>query len=216
MRHYAASRTLSAILLAGGLLAFSQIAQAQVTYIGEAVAVKADVLGIVNVAVSDTGQLPSTGGELAVSLLDFRVPPTLDLHLLTANTVGDNDQTSSQAAVANVTLNVAGIYITASVLNSNANAVCYSDHAEVSGGSTVVALKVNGLSVKVTGKPNQTIPLLVGSLVINEQIGQVTNPPDIITADMVVNALHLKVNLLADVVISNSHAGVVCNVVITE
>jgi hypothetical protein len=65
---------------------------------------------------------------------------------------------------------------------------------------------------KVTGKPNQTIPLLVGSLVINEQIGQVTSPPQIIAADMVVNALHLKVDLLADVVISNSHAGVICDI----
>ena len=206
------ARIRSAVLIAGGLLACSQIARAQVTYVGEAVAARANVLGIVNVAVSDTGQLPSTGGELAVSLLNFRAAPTLDLHLLTANTVGGNDQTSSQAAVANVTLNVAGIYVTASVLNSNANAVCYPDHAEVSGGSTVVALKVNGLSVKVTGKPNQTIPLLVGSLVINEQIGQVTSPPQIITADMVVNALHLKVDLLADVVISNSRAVVICDV----
>lgn len=193
------------------LFVFPQTARAQFTYVGEAAALKATVLGIINASISDTGALPSNGGELAVSLLNFRVPPTLDLNLLTANTVGNNGQTNSQAAVTNVTLNVAGIYVTASVLNSNASATCYSDHATVSGSSTIVALKVNGLSVQITGKPNQTIPLLIGSLIINEQIGTVTAPPDVITADMVVNALHLRVDLLADVVISNSHAGMVCS-----
>jgi hypothetical protein len=200
----------SAAAAAVYLFVLPQTASAQFAYVGDAAAVKANVLGIINASISATGSLPSTGGELAVSLLDFRVPPTLDLHLLTANTAGENGQTNSQAAIANLTLNVAGIYITASVLDTNANAACYPDHAEVSGGSTIVALKVNGLSVRVTGNPNQTIPLLIGSLIINEQVSKLTSPPDLITADMVVNALHLKVDLLADVVISNSHAGMVC------
>jgi hypothetical protein len=216
MRPFTLSATLSAALLASALVAFSPAAQAQVSYVGDAAALNANVAGIVNVSVSSTGQLPSTGGELSASLLNFTVPPTLTLNLLTANTVGQNNQTNSQAAVTNVTLNVAGIYVTAAVLNSNANAVCYPNYATVSGGSTVIGLKVNGLSVTVTGQPNQTIPLLVGSLVINEQISQLTYPPQNITADMVVNALHLKVDFLADVVVSHSHAGMICNAYVPE
>ena len=202
------ARFLAPLALVVGFL--PQVGRAQTSYIGEAAAAKLNVLGIVDVAVSDTGQLSSNGGELSTSLLNFQIPPTVSLNLLSGATAGENDQTNSQASVANVTLNVAGIYVTASVLTSKADAVCFSDHAETSGSSSIIALRVNGLSVKVTGKPNQTIPLLVGSLVINEQISQVTGPPDVISADMVVNALHLKVDLLADVVISYSHAGVLC------
>lgn len=204
--------TLATIVLGGGIfLASSGSIQAQTTYLGEGAVAKADIAGVTNVSLSDTGQLAPSGGSLAVSLLDFSLPPTLDLHLLTANTVGENDQTQSQAAVTDVTLNVVGILVTASVLSSTATAACFPDHAEVGGSSTLVALKVNGRSVKATGKPNQTVPLLVGSLVINEQIGTVTGAPSAISGDILVNALHLKVDLLADVAISSSHAGVLCS-----
>jgi hypothetical protein len=211
MRHFTLASRLSATLLVGALTALSPLADAQVSYVGDAAALNANVAGIVNVSISSTGSLPSTGGELSTSLLNFAVPPTLTLNLLTANTAGQDNQTNSQAAVTDVTLNVAGIYVRASVLNASATATCYADSAAVSGNSTIIALKVNGLSIKVTGQPNQTIPLLIGSLVINEQISQVTSPPQAITADIVVNALHLTVDLLADVVVSHAHAGMVCD-----
>jgi hypothetical protein len=194
----------------GGLMVSHASMHAQTTYVGEAAVAKANVIGIINASVNDTGMLPPNGGSLAVSLLDLSAAPALDLHLLTANTVGRNDQTQSQAAVTEVTLNAAGIYVTASVLNSTASATCYGDHAEVSGNSTLVALRVNGLTINVTGKPNQTVPLLIGSLVINEQTSKVTGPPFSISGDMIVNALHLKVDPIADLAISTSHAGVVC------
>lgn len=204
-------RTLYVALIAAALAAPKLNAQTT-TYVGDAAALKANVAGILNVSLSDTGALPPTGGALSASLLNFQVPPTVDLHLLTAHTIGDNDQTNSQASVTDLTLNIAGVYITASVLTSNANALCYPSQADVNGSSAIVGLKVNGLAVKVTGKPNQTIPLLVGSLVINEQISQVTAPPEQVSSDIVVNALHLKVNLIADVVVSHSHAGTICAV----
>src|SRR5262249_3663311 len=126
------------------------------------------------------------------------------------STTGANSRTDSAASVANVTLNVAGIYITASVLTSNASAACQPGQASASGTSTITALTVNGLSVTVTGQPNQTVPLVVGSLIINEQISSTSASPAFSSADIVVNALHLKVNLIADVVISSSHAGMKC------
>src|SRR5262249_12487295 len=151
-----------------------------------------------------------SGGSQSVSLLDFSLPPALSLNLLSGSTEGSNNQTTSQASVTNVSVSVAGVNITASVLTSNANATCSSSSASDYGSSTIADLKVNGLRVHVTGAPNQTIPLLVGSLVINEQISSVNTSSDTNSATMTVNALHLRVNGIADVVISSSAAGVSC------
>lgn len=197
-------------LFAGCLTGLAQLGFAQdVTYTGEAAVAKVNVLGVLNASIQDTGLLPSNGGSLSTELLAVNVPTLLDLHLLSASTDGANGQTDAAASVTQVALTVAGISITASVLTSNATATC---SPVVSGTSTIANLKVNGLTIKVTGAPNQTIPLLVGSLVINEQISSVVNAPPLTSADMLVNALHLKVLGLADVAISSSHAAVSCSV----
>jgi hypothetical protein len=194
-------------LLAGCLFGLTQLSHAQTTYTGEAAVAKVNVLGILNASIQDTGQLPSSGGSLSTELLSLTVPNLLSLNLLSASTDGANNETDSSASVVQVTITAAGVNIAASVLTSSASATCAP---AVSGTSTVVGLKVNGLSVKITGQPNQTIPLLVGSLIINEQISSVVNQPNYTSADMLVNALHLKVDILADVIISQSHAGVTC------
>jgi hypothetical protein len=200
-------------ILAGCLFGLTQLTHAQTTYTGEAAVAKVNVLGILNASIQDTGQLPSSGGSLSTELLSLTVPDLLSLNLLSASTDGANNETDSAASVVQVTITAAGVNIAASVLTSNASATCAP---AVSGTSTVVGLKVNGLSVKITGQPNQTIPLLVGSLVINEQISSVVNQPNYTTADMLVNALHLKVGFLADVIISQSHAGVTCQTVVLQ
>jgi hypothetical protein len=184
-----------------------------VTYTGEAVVAKVNVLGVLNASIEDTGALPGGGGSLSSELLALNVPALLDLHLLSASTDGENQKTDSAASVTQVALTVAGIHITASVLTSNASATCAP---LVSGTSTIADLKVNGLKVKVTGAPNQTIPLLVGSLVINEQISSVVNTPSSVSADMLVNALHLRVLGIADVAVSSSHAAVSCGALIVR
>ncbi len=140
------------------------------TYSGDAAAVRADVLGLINASISDTGQLPPTGGSLSATLLDLELQPTLSVKLLNGSTQGSNNTVNSKASVANVAVNVAGIYITASVLTSNATAFCSTSTATDGGSSVIADLRVNGLSVRVTGAPNQTIPLIVASLVINDQI----------------------------------------------
>lgn len=195
---------------AATLLAFPLFAKAQTTtYSGEAAAARADVLGLINVSLSDTGALPSSGGSLSASLLQFQLQPTLDLNLLSAATSGGNNQTASQASVTNVSINVAGVHVTASVLASNATVTCdASGNPSASGSANIVDLKVNGLRVDVSSEPNFTVPLLVGSLVINQQSSSVD--PVAGTANMLVNALHLRVNGVADVVISSSAAGISC------
>ncbi|HUJ51617.1 MAG TPA: choice-of-anchor P family protein [Bryobacteraceae bacterium] len=194
-------------LVVGCLLVLARSGFAQgVTYAGEALVAQVKALGV-NVSVQDTGVLPSAGGSLSTELASVSVPNLVDLHLLSANTVGENNQTNSDASVTDVTITAAGVNITASVLTSNATATCTP---ALSGSSTIAALKVNGVSVRATGAPNQTIPLLLGSLVINEQISSIVNTPTFTSADMLVNALHLKIGGIADVVISSSHAAVAC------
>jgi len=201
-------------VLLGCMLGLAQLSAAQgVSYTGEAAVANVNVLGVLNASIEDTGPLPYYGGSLSTELLSLNVPNLLDLNLLSASTDGENRQTNSAASVTEVTLTAAGVNITASVLTSNASASCAP---AVSGTSTIVGLKVNGLSVKVTGAPNQTIPLLVGSLIINEQISSVVDTPELVSADMLVNALHLKVLGIADVVISSSHAGVSCPVEVLQ
>jgi hypothetical protein len=196
-------------LIAGCAVGMAQLSFGQTpVYSGESAVAKVNVLGVLNASIEDTGQLPPGGGSLSTELVALNVPSLLDLHLLSASTSGQNNETDSAASVTQISLTAAGIHITASVLTSNATATCAGT---VTGTSTVVGLKVNGLSVRVTGAPNQTIPLLVGSLVINEQISSVVNTPSSTVADMLVNALHLKVLALADVAISSSHSGVSCS-----
>jgi hypothetical protein len=206
------SRTLPLAFLVSCLLVVPQRGQAQQsTYSGEALGASVDVLGAVNTSISDTGPLPVGGGSLSAQLANLDLPGLLNLQVLSASTNGENNQTNSQASVVNVVLNAAGLNIQASVLTSNATASCSSNNATVSGTSNIAALTVNGRSIKITGSPNQTIPLLLGSLVVNEQISSIVNAPNFTSADMLVNALHLKVNGLANVVISSSHAGVSCS-----
>jgi hypothetical protein len=54
------------------------------------------------------------------------------------------------------------------------------------------------------------VPLLIGSLIINEQISSVTSSSCGASANLQVNALHLTVAGVANVVISSSQAGVSC------
>jgi hypothetical protein len=176
-------------------------------YAGQGLVAGVDVLGL-NIDLSSTGPLPSAGGSLSTQLLSATVPGVLNLSLLSANAMGGSNVATANASVTNVSVTAAGVSITAAVLTSNANAQACNVQPAVSGSSTIADLKVNGLSVTVTGEPNQVIPLIVGSLIINEQIGSVSNFFGNTSADMVVNALHLRVLWLADVVISQSHAGV--------
>ncbi len=208
------TRAFVAVLLPACLAASpnTRSCQANTTYSGEAFGASVNVLGIVNTTISDTGPLPANGGSLSTQLAGIDLPGLLNLGLLTESTTGGSNRTSSQSSVANVNLAVAGIGITASVLTSNATALaCGSASPSVAGGSNIAALTVNGNSIIVTGAPNQTVPLLIGSLIINEQISSVTSSSCGASANVVVNALHLKVADIADVVISSSQAGVTCN-----
>ncbi|HLK67364.1 MAG TPA: choice-of-anchor P family protein [Bryobacteraceae bacterium] len=206
------SRMMTAAFLLAGVAVWPTTVHAQntPTYTGEAFGASVNALGI-KTTVSDTGALSSSGGSLSTQLAGIDLPGLLDLHLLTASTNGSNSVTSSQASVANISVTAVGVSITASVLTSNASAQsCAAGNPAVTGGSTIANLVVNGQPITVTGAPNQTVPLLIGSLIINEQSSAVYSNAFGSGASITVNALHLKVAGLAEVIIASSSAGVSC------
>lgn len=176
------------------------------TFSGEATVVQATVLGLPPIVLSDTGALDSTGGAREASLLDANVPGLLTAEVLHASTVGQGQRSSSEASVANVTLTVGGNTISAGLLRARATAECHNGTASVSGSSEIVDLVVNGQAVVVSGQPNQTISLPVGRVIINEQQSSVSGN----TGDITVNALHVVVDGVADVIISSAHADITC------
>jgi hypothetical protein len=66
--------------------------------------------------------------------------------------------------------------------------------------SAVEGLSVNGVAIPITGDPNQTVWIAGGRLVINEQ--------QISATGATVNALHVIVAGVADVVIASATADV--------
>jgi len=170
---------------------------------GEATAVQATVLGI-QTTLGHAGPLAASGGSEEASLLTANVPGVLTAGVLHATTIGQGDRSRSEASVADLNLTVGGHTIGATFLMSRAEARCTGSGATTSGSSEIANLVVDGQSVTVTGAPNQTIalPLGAGQIVINEQ----SESPGSIT----VNALHVTVNGIADVVIASAHADVTC------
>jgi len=172
------------------------------TFSGQATVVKANVAGI-PIILSDTGALDSTGGEKEASLLEAEVPGVLTAEVLHASTIGNGNHSRSEASVANLNLTVGGNTITADFLRASAQAVC-ANGASASGSSEVVNLVINGQAITVTGEPNQTIDLpLGGQVIINEQTSTRQG-------DITINALHVIIPGVADVIIASAHADITC------
>ena len=182
------------------------------TFSGEATVVQATVaapppLGPQTIILSDTGALDSTGGAKEASLLSASVPGLLTAEVLHASTVGQGQRSSSEASVLDVTLTVGGNTINAGLLRARATAECHDGTASVSGSSEIVGLMVNGQSIVVSGSPNQTISLpLGGRVIINEQTSSASGN----NGDITVNALHVEVDGVANVIISSAHADITC------
>jgi hypothetical protein len=174
------------------------------TFSGRATVVQATVLGT-EIVLADTGPLPSSGGAEEATLVTASVPGLLEAEVLHASTVGQGNASRAEASVAELDLTVAGQSISADVLMARAEARCTPAGASVSGSSEILGLVVNGQAIEVTGAPNQTVvlPLGAGTIIINEQTS--SGPGDI-----TVNALHVIVPGVADVVIASAHADITC------
>ena len=182
--------------------AFSATSASAITYSGRATVVQAALPLLAPITIVDAGPLPPEGGAQEKSLVDARVPGLLSVEVLHASTVGEGNHSRSEASVAQLSLAAGGNTISAGFLMARAEARCTDAGATTSGSSEIAELTINNASIVVSGQPNQTILLPNGQVVINEQN---TAPGDI-----TVNALHVVVNGVADVVVSSAHADIGC------
>ncbi|WP_091059148.1 choice-of-anchor P family protein [Opitutus sp. GAS368] len=175
------------------------------SYSGRATVVSATLAGQPPVVVADTGPLPGSGGALQASLLQESVPGLGSVEVCHAVTYGLGDTSYAEATVGRTNLTAGGTVVTADALSAWAMANCCTG-ASISGASQIANLNINGQPVTVTGQPNQTIPLPVGRIVINEQITALGADSGGIT----VNALHIVIDGVADIVVSSAHADISC------
>ena len=171
-------------------------------YSGRATVVQATVLGQTTTLV-EAGPLPSTGGAEGQTLLKASVPGVLSAEVLHAATSGQGSRSSSEASVAELSVTAGGNTVSAGFLMARAEAKCTGGNASVSGSSEIARLVINNdQTIVVSGAPNQTIPLPNGRVIINEQQSG--------SGDITVNALHIIVDGIADVVIASAHADIAC------
>ena len=187
------------------ILVFSPVAsfaQATTTFSGEAVALRANALGI-SLALSDTGPLAASGGNLNRSLASVNVLGLASADALKSTTSGRGTTSQSQSSVANLSL--LGGLVAADVVKSNSSATCSGGQAAVSGNAEIVGLVAAGQSV-VVSNPNLAISLPGGiSLIVNEQ----TSSPSGNAGSITVNALHVKGPSI-DIVVASAQSGITC------
>ena len=183
------------VALSVGLLGWSPPAGAQ-SGGGQALVVRATVLGTTSV-LSDTGVLPAgTSGALDASSEGASIPLLLSGDSLSAATIGSPDRIESEASMGSLEMSVAGTTISADLLTAGAREV---SGAGGSGASEIDGLLVNGIPVPVTGAPNQIIPIAGGTIILNEQ--------QVGSAGALINALHVVVSGVAEVVVASATAG---------
>lgn len=212
-RMYLLGLVLAGLLLPGPL-AISQEGNAltATTYSGRATVVKATVLGVCT-TISDTGELPSSGGAREASLASTNVLGLLSAGVCHATTIGQGHCSKSEASLTSLTLTVGPNTIHCSLAMARASATCDANgNASVSGCSSIASLFVNGAGIAITGAPNQENVSFQGlRIIINEQISSVDGE----CAEITVNALRIiqKSALgltVANVVISSAHADICC------
>lgn len=190
---------LTAILALSPVASFAQAT----TFSGEAVALRASAVGI-SLALSDTGALPSNGGNLSTSLASLNVLGLASADALKSTTSGSGTSSQSQSSVANLSL--LGGLVTAEVVQSNSSATCSSGQAAVTGNAQLVGLVAAGQSLLVSN-PNLAISLPGGiSLIVNEQTSSAGGSAGSIT----VNALHVKGPSI-DIVVASAQSGITCS-----
>jgi len=172
------------------------------TYSGEAAALKASALGI-NVALADTGPLPSGGGNLKTSLASVSLLGLASADALSSTTSGSGTSSQSQSSIAN--LNLLGGLVAADVVKSNSSASCSGSTAAATGNSEIVGLVAAGQPVLVSN-PNLAISLPGGiTLRINEQ----TSSSGGSAGSMTVNGLHVTGPGI-DIVVASAHSDITC------
>ena len=190
-------------------------------YSGQATAVKSTVItGIVpgiTTAVSDTGPLPSAGGNINLASASANIAGVVTAGASTVTTSGGSGTSQSQASIETLDVNIAGFAndfrVRADTVASNTMCTCPT--GACSGSSTITNLRIGtrggGTVITVTGAPNQTVVVTVGTVTLTVVINEQIVSPSSIT----VNALHITLtdsltNVTTDVVVSSSHSDIKC------
>lgn len=156
------------VLVLAGVLAWPAASGAQ-TVSGFASAAQATVFGMTT-ALGHTGSLADEDDARGFSQLAGSIPSVLSAKALHAATISSiygwdsGDSVASEASLANLGLTVAGNTISARFLMAEALAPVGDTPV---GSATVTGLRVNGVSVWVSGEPNQTVSLPGATLVLN-------------------------------------------------
>ncbi|HXU12463.1 MAG TPA: choice-of-anchor P family protein [Candidatus Binatia bacterium] len=200
LRRLAALARPAVLVMTAALLAAWPAAATAQTVDGAATAIRASVLGM-STALADTGPLADAqdlrdASETTAGILSLGSAGVL--HAATgSSTDAPQPSVASESSLADLALSVAGNSVSAAFVM--ARAVATQGSAPV-GTSELDGLSVNGMPVAVSGAPNQVVPLFGGRLVLNEQVAS--------PAGTTVNALHLVVDGVADVVIASARAGI--------
>lgn len=195
--HHSHSIILFALLAA---LASAVPATAQ-SISGQAKAVQTSVVnplgGTTTTVLADTGPLSGSSDAKQASASSASVTSIVAVSTLHATTIGWPDQVKSEASIGELSIAVGSTAVAADFVMARASAV------QGSAGSAAVSisgLTINGLPVTVTGTPNQTITIPGGQVVIHERPAGSTGT--------VVNALHVIVTSVADVIVASAMARV--------
>jgi hypothetical protein len=146
-------------------------------------------------ALADTGTLNSPSDARNASGLSGAVGSLLATGVLHAASIGATDRVSSEASVANLSINVAGLAIGADFVMSRARATADSMGTAL---VDISGMTIGGAPLAVSGEPNQMVALPGGRLIINEQQTSL--------AQSSVAALHLIIDGVADVVVASASA----------
>jgi hypothetical protein len=149
-------------------------------------------------ALADTGTLTTANNALDASTLAGGIPAALSAETLSASTISWANQVDSEASLGNLSMTVAGVGITADFVMAQASQVA---GAAGSGSAILTNLAINGTPITVSGAPNQAISIPGGQVIINQQTISSTGAA-------AVNALHVVVSGVADVVVASATAGV--------
>jgi hypothetical protein len=175
------------------------------TYSGEAAAVRADVL-VNKTSVSATGSVGASGGERHSSALTFGLPNLVRGEVAHATAFAKGNVSASEASMAHLHVTVGGNISRSAFLAAHAHARCTAAGVIVSADPNIIGLVVNGRPIQVSAKPNQTIPLPNGEIIINEQAKSSTKT----SGQISVSALHIIISGIANVALSEANAGISC------
>jgi hypothetical protein len=180
----------------------ASFAQATTTFSGRAVALRASAVGIA-LALSDTGPLPASGGNLKTSVASVNVQGLVSADVLSSTTSGSGSSSQSQSSLQS--LNLLGGLVTADLVKSNSSASCSGTQASAAGNSQLVGLVVADRPV-LSSNPNLAISAPGGiSVIVNEQ----TSSSGGNTGSTTVNALHVTGPSL-DIVVASAHSDITC------